>query len=348
MARHSTAAAVALGAAVTAATLAGVGLSLALVQVWGRRLPQRLLGWAAMAAASVLTIYGGLLIVVGGLALLGVFGPPPSDPTALRWHVMVWDLWFLLWGLFLGTAVWQRRHLPTSQRAAFSSRRDTGRPSRHADPVVLLPRVDGLAWDHNADYHRLVLSRLPIGSSRVLDAGCGAGLLTAKLGRRVPYVDAVDRDAGMVQRARLAAGPGVFVRQADLLTDPLPEAAYDAVVSLSALHHLPLGAALPRLATALRPGGRLIAVALPRVELPRDLPVEMAAVGAQAAVAVALGLTRLAGLPALVKVNDSMPVIAPELTVRQVRRQAQAVLPGARVRRLLFWRYLLEWDPPTM
>ena len=70
-----------------------------------------------MAAASVLTIYGGLLVVVGGLALLGVFGPPPSDPTALRWHVMVWDLWFLLWGLFLGTAVWQRRHLPTSQRA---------------------------------------------------------------------------------------------------------------------------------------------------------------------------------------------------------------------------------------
>ena len=121
--------------------------------------------------------------------------------------------------------------------------------------MVLLPRVDGLAWDHNAYYHRLVLSRLPIGSSRVLDAGCGAGLLAAKLGRRVPYVDAVDRDAGMVQRARLAAGPGVVVRQADLLTDPLPEAAYDAVVSLSALHHLPLRAALPRLATLCAPAG---------------------------------------------------------------------------------------------
>ena len=117
LARHPTAAAVALGAAVAAAELAGVGLSLALVQGWGRRLPQRLLGWAATAAASVLTIYGGLLVVVGGLALLGVFGPPPSDPAALRWHVMVWDLWFLLGGLLLGTAVWQRRHLPPSQRA---------------------------------------------------------------------------------------------------------------------------------------------------------------------------------------------------------------------------------------
>ena len=50
------------------------------------------------------------------LALLGVFGPAPTESTALRWHVLVWDLWFLLWGLLLGTAAWQRRHL-RSERA---------------------------------------------------------------------------------------------------------------------------------------------------------------------------------------------------------------------------------------
>ena len=218
---------------------------------------------------------------------------------------------------------------------------------RDAGPVVLLPRADVFAWDHNAYYHRLILSRLPIGSQRVLDAGCGAGLLAAKLGRRVPQVDAVDRDAVMVDRARRAAARGVVVRHADLLTDSLPEGAYDAVVSVSVLHHLPLTAALPRLATALRPGGRLIAVALPRVKLPRDAPVEMAAVGAQVAVAAALGLARCAGVQALLKDDDGMPVAAPELTVRQVRQQARALLPGARVRRLLFWRYLLEWERPT-
>lgn len=111
LARHPTAAAVALGAAVTAAKVAGAGLSLALVQAWGRRLPQRPLGWAATSAAAVLTIYGGLLVVVGGLALLRLFGPSAGDLTALRWHVMVWDLWFLLWGLLLESAAWQRRHL---------------------------------------------------------------------------------------------------------------------------------------------------------------------------------------------------------------------------------------------
>jgi hypothetical protein len=60
-----------------------------------------------------------------------------------------------------------------------------------------------------------------------------------------------------------------------------------------------------------------------------------------------LGLAGLAGVPALVKDDDGMPVVAPVLTVREVRRQAQHELPGARVRRLLFWRYLLEWSRPT-
>jgi hypothetical protein len=79
----------------------------------------------------------------------------------------------------------------------------------------------------------------------------------------------------------------------------------------------------------------------------RDLPVEIAAAGAHAAVAVSLGLARLAGVTALVTYDGNMPGAAPELTVRQVREQAQALLPGARVRRLLFWRYLLEWERPT-
>ena len=121
LARRGGMSAVGLGATVTAVKLAGAGLSLALVQPWGRRLPQRLLEIAALASAVVLTAYGGLLVVVGALALLGSFGPPPADPTALLWHVLVWDLWFLLWGLLLGTAALQRRQLRASDRQSSRS-----------------------------------------------------------------------------------------------------------------------------------------------------------------------------------------------------------------------------------
>lgn len=56
----------------------------------------------------VLTLYGGLLVAVGALVLAGVVRPAGLvDRTALRWHVLLWDLWFLVWGLLLGVAAWQ-------------------------------------------------------------------------------------------------------------------------------------------------------------------------------------------------------------------------------------------------
>lgn len=66
-----------------------------------------------------------------------------------------------------------------------------------------------------------------------------------------------------------------------MLRERLPAEGYDAIVSISALHHLPLEDALRRLATAVRPGGVLAEVVLPQRDLRRELPVELAAAIAQ-------------------------------------------------------------------
>jgi SAM-dependent methyltransferase len=209
-------------------------------------------------------------------------------------------------------------------------------------------RLPDLAWDHNAWYHRAVLRRLPAGCGAVLDVGSGAGRLATRLAARCRVVDAVDRDPAMAAAARAAVPDGVRVLEDDVLAVHLPAGRYDAVVSVSALHHLPLEAALARMAGWLRPGGVLVAVALPRTDLPRELPVEALAWVLQRAVAVGVGALRL--LPRhrdlLRKADDGMPVRDPRLTVREVRGRAGAVLPGVRVRRLLFWRYLLVWRAP--
>jgi hypothetical protein len=87
--------------------VAGGLLAPALARPWGRAVPRWLLLGAAWAASTVLTAYGGLLVAVGALVLTGAISPSgPVDRTALRWHVMVWDLWFLVWGLLLGVAAW--------------------------------------------------------------------------------------------------------------------------------------------------------------------------------------------------------------------------------------------------
>ncbi|MGY1813626.1 class I SAM-dependent methyltransferase [Blastococcus sp. SYSU D00820] len=204
-------------------------------------------------------------------------------------------------------------------------------------------------WDHNRWYHRLLLRAVPEGAGRVLDVGCGAGDLAAALARRVPQVDAVDRSPEMVEAARRRVPPQVTLHRADVTTLDLPAGAFDAVVSMAVLHHLTLETALPRMAGWLRPGGVLAAVALPRVDLPRDLPVELAAAAAHHLLGAGLAGLRAVGGPALLAhgpEHDRMPVQDGALTTREVRAAAAALLPGVRVRRLLLWRYLLTWRRP--
>ena len=204
-------------------------------------------------------------------------------------------------------------------------------------------------WDHNAWYHPLLLRQVPSGAERVLDVGCGAGALARRLAAVVPQVDAVDRSPDMVAAARSAAPPHLRVHLADALSADLPEGAYDAVISSAVLHHLPLADALPRMARWLRPGGVLAAVAVPRVDLPRELPVELAASATHHGLGLALaGLRPVTGADLLrhEPTHDVMPVADSTLTTREVRAEVTDLLPGARVRRLLLWRYLVTWQKP--
>jgi SAM-dependent methyltransferase len=205
-------------------------------------------------------------------------------------------------------------------------------------------------WDHNAWYHRLLLRQIPAGARRVLDVGCGAGALARELARRVEQVDALDRDPAMVALARTGAPANLTVLHGDALAVDLPAGGYDAVLSLSALHHLPLQPALDRMAGWLGPGGALGAIAPPRIDLPAEIPVELAAVTGHRVLGTAFAAGRaLTGrsLYARQAGHAAMPVRDPALTTRQVRAAAAEVLPGVRVRRLVLWRYLLTWTKPA-
>jgi hypothetical protein len=98
--------------AATAAKVAGGLLALALVRPWGRVIPRSWLLAGATAASVLLAGYGGLNVLVGALVLAGVVHPAGGvDRTALRWHVGVWDMWFLAWGILLSLATvsyWRR------------------------------------------------------------------------------------------------------------------------------------------------------------------------------------------------------------------------------------------------
>jgi Protein of unknown function (DUF3995) len=98
--------------AATLAKVAGGLLPLALVRRWGRVVPRGWLLAGSAGASALLAGYGGLNVLLGALVLSGVIHPAGSvNWTALRWHVGVWDLWFLVWGILLAVATiayWRR------------------------------------------------------------------------------------------------------------------------------------------------------------------------------------------------------------------------------------------------
>ncbi|HEU4865823.1 MAG TPA: DUF3995 domain-containing protein [Actinomycetota bacterium] len=108
LARERSTLAILLGVVVVLVKVAGGLLALAMVQPWGTRVGRRLLLTFSSVGSVVLVLYGGALVLVGGLVLANAIDPSrPVDEHALRWHVYVWDLWFLVWGLALGLAAWR-------------------------------------------------------------------------------------------------------------------------------------------------------------------------------------------------------------------------------------------------
>jgi hypothetical protein len=111
-ARRGGALPVLIALAATLVKVVGGLLPLALVRPWGRMVPRGWLLSGSAGASALLVVYGGLNVLLGALVLLGVIHPTASvDRTALRWHVGVWDLWFLVWGILLALATvgyWRR------------------------------------------------------------------------------------------------------------------------------------------------------------------------------------------------------------------------------------------------
>lgn len=203
--------------------------------------------------------------------------------------------------------------------------------------IRLRPRRDPEPWNHNIHYHRVVLAVVPAGCRRALDLGCGEGMLTRRLRERSEVVVGLDRDRRSIALAQGQRPDGVHYVLGDLLAPPLVPGSFDLVCAVAALHHGDARAGLRRMAELLTPGGVLVVVGLARSRLPVDLGWELAAVMAHRW----LRLWRTLW-------EQPSPVVwpAPE-TYRDMRRLADAVLPGVRYRRHVLWRYSLVWTKPA-
>ncbi|MEU2374820.1 class I SAM-dependent methyltransferase [Streptomyces misionensis] len=207
--------------------------------------------------------------------------------------------------------------------------------------VDVLGRVnDTYPWDHNAHFHPWLLRQLPRRSGRALDVGCGAGELARKLAGRAERVTGIDADPEILERAREAGGAVADVEYIlGAAPDGLPPGPYDVITCVAVLHHLPFADALTRFRRELAPGGTLVVVGCARDEDVRGM--------VSLALNPLFGLVKNRGRAAVRRpVAMTAPTRRPEMTFSEIAAQARRLLPGARLRRRLFWRYTLVWHAP--
>ena len=194
-------------------------------------------------------------------------------------------------------------------------------------------------WNHNVHYHPAVVDAVPAGCRTALDVGCGDGLLARKLAGRAGFVTGVDRSPQMIRLARGDAPENVTFVEADYLdATSLAEGTYDFVSEVAVVHHADFEDAVGRLVHLLAPGGRLVIVGMAYNRTLLDWVIS------GCGLPVSRFLTRRNGG----KLGPvGMPVEDSAMCWGGARAAVRRMLPGARFRRRLLWRYVAVWDKPV-
>jgi len=220
---------------------------------------------------------------------------------------------------------------------------------------VTLASEDGAT--HNDHYHDFLLQHLPSNCLDALEIGCGTGSLARRLAERSERVLALDLSQEMIRlaRERSAQFANINFQLADVLESQLPDESFDCIASIATLHHLPFPEMLTKMKAALKPGGVLLVLDL----------FEPARISDSLLAGLSDSISNLCAIPISVGLrlihhgrllprrevrdawkahehHDTYPTMA------QVHALCARLLPGAKIKQHLLWRYSIVWKKPRM
>ncbi|MEH2423597.1 MAG: class I SAM-dependent methyltransferase [Nostoc sp.] len=200
-------------------------------------------------------------------------------------------------------------------------------------------------WNHNSHYHNFLLKQLPSDCKNVLDIGCGTGLFSRLLAKRVDKVIAIDLSPKMIEIAKQKSRqyPKIDYQVANILQWEFPVNQFDAIVSSATVHHLPLENLMPNIQAALKPGGKLVILDLLEHESIQDRLSNFFAVPLNW-IFQTLRNRHIKQSPEAAAAMKEHLRTDKYLTLSQAQRIYTKSLRGARVRKHLFWRYSAVWQ----
>lgn len=138
------------------------------------------------------------------------------------------------------------------------------RPLHQLNPVRIAYVRDALARRLGRDPHQ----QRPLAGVRLLDVGCGGGLIAepmSRLGATVTGIDVVERNIEVARLHAAQSGLSIDYRLAPIETLAAEGARFDVVLALEVVEHVAdLEAFVSHCASVLNPGGTLVVATLNR------------------------------------------------------------------------------------
>ena len=211
-----------------------------------------------------------------------------------------------------------------------------------------LALIDEEGWTSNNHYHSFLLKHVPQNCENALEIGCGTGAFARQLAERCKHVTALDLSREMIRvaRSRSTRVDNLEYQLADAMSWSCPGSHFDFVCSIATLHHLDQRELLVKIRHSLKPSGVFVLLDLVQSNSLIELALDVVALG----VSPSLRLIHNGRLQPPAEVRKAWEQHGQHdhyLTGSQVRALAEDVLPGATVRRHLFWRYSLVYKKPA-
>ena len=211
-----------------------------------------------------------------------------------------------------------------------------------------LATLDEQGWTTNNHYHDLLLKHVPLNCELALEIGCGTGAFARLLGEKCKRVVAVDLSSEMICAARQHSKEfrNIEFHQADVMAMDLQSSHFDFICAIATLHHLDQAGLLTRMKAALKPGGVLVVLDLVESTTWFEKVMDLFAVVASSGLRL-LKNGQLQQPPSVRKAWEEHGKHDHYLSLSQVRKMANEIIPGAVVTRRFLWRYTLVYQKWT-
>lgn len=207
-----------------------------------------------------------------------------------------------------------------------------------------ISKIEERKWEHNNHYHKYLMKNMPNNCEKALEIGSGKGLFSRLMAKDFKKVIAVDFSEGMIEKAKATSKDykNIEYRLEDITRHDFKNNKYDCIVSIATMHHLPFREMLIKAKEGLKDNGVFMVLDLYERKTIKDYLISLFA----APVNIIFMLFKNRSLRASEEERKAWEEHSKNdvyMTFKDIKTICEKVMPGAKVRRQLFWRYSIVW-----